>query len=149
MDQHGRLPMVLLGFVAVSYCISLILLAGPFKPELDVHLTGYKVGHVVAFAVLALLVAYYFRREFSLSVFLGMTLTLLACTFFGGLIELYQFLIPGRSPALRDVTLDSIGAFAGALAYGVHRMAAGGQSNVRKANSVNVIEGPLELLERR
>ncbi|MBI4962361.1 MAG: VanZ family protein [Desulfomonile tiedjei] len=142
--------MALWGLVAASYCVSLMLMAGPFKPDLNVHLTVYKVGHVAGFAVLGLIVAFYFRREFGFSVLLGVTLTLLACAFFGGLVELYQFLVPGRSPELRDITLDSIGAFAGAIAYGAHRMtAAGTRFTPRQANSVEAVESTQELLERR
>jgi len=149
MGQHKKFQMVLWALVAASYCVSLMLIAGPFKPDVDVHLTAYKVGHVAAFALLGLIVAFYFRREFGFSVLLGMTLTLLACTFFGALIELYQCLVPGRSPELRDISLDSIGAFAGALAYGAHRIAAGGKLATVPVHSRNAVEGVLELLERR
>ena len=149
MDLHRRPQMVLWGIAAASYCVLLMLIAGPFRPELDVHLTGYKVGHVAAFAVLGLLIAYYFRREFEFSVLLGVTLTLPACVFFGGLLELYQCFLPGRSPELRDITLDAIGAFAGALAYGAHRIAAGGRLAAVSINSRNAVESVFELLERR
>jgi VanZ family protein len=149
MDLHRRPQMALWGIVAASYCVFLMLIAGPFRPELDVHLTGYKVGHVAAFAVLGLLIAYYFRREFEFSILLGLSLTLLACIFFGSLIELYQCLLPGRSPELRDISLDSVGAFAGALAYGAHRIAAGGRLSTAAVNSRNAVESIFELLERR
>jgi VanZ family protein len=149
MDQHRNSQMALWGIVAIFYAAFLVLIAGPFRPELDVNLTGYKVGHVAAFTGLGLLIAYYFRREFELSIFLGITLTWVACTFFGGLVELYQCLLPGRSPELRDIALDSIGAFAGALAYGAHRMAAGGTLSTVTASSRSAVEGLLELLERR
>lgn len=125
MDLHPTSQLAFRSLVVGFYCALLILMAGHFKPDLDVPLIGYKVGHVAAFACLGLLIAYYFRREFEFSVVLGGTLTLLACTFLGGLIEVYQYLVPGRSPELRDVALDSIGAFAGALAYGAHLIVAG------------------------
>jgi VanZ family protein len=149
MDEHKRSQTVLWSFVVASYCVLLMVVAGPFKPDLDVHLTGYKVGHVAAFALLGLLIAYYFRREFGISVFLGVTLTLLSCAFFGALLELYQCLLPGRSPELRDITLDSVGALVGALAYGAHRLAAAGKFSPVPVSSHNAVEGILELLERR
>lgn len=149
MDQHRRSQRVLWSFVAASYCILLMVVAGPYKPDLDVHLTVYKVCHVASFALLGLLIAYYFRREFGISVLLGVTLTLLSCAFFGALLEVYQCLLPGRSPELRDITLDSIGALAGALAYGAHRIAAGRKVSPVSVNSRNAVEGILELLERR
>ena len=149
MDQHRRYQTVLWSLVASAYCVSLLLIAGPFRPEADMHLTTYKVGHVAAFVLLGLLVGYYFRREFRFSVFLGVTLTLLACALFGALVELYQYLIPGRSPELRDLTLDSIGAIAGALAYGAYQITARGTAAATTGNSLDVVESALELLERR
>lgn len=149
MDRQRRYQTVLWSLVASAYCVSLLLIAGPFRPEADIHLTTYKVGHVAAFVVLGLLVGYYFRREFRFSVVLGITLTLLACVLFGALVELYQWLIPGRSPELRDLTLDAIGAFAGALAYGAHQITARGTAAATTVNSLDVVEGTLELLERR
>jgi len=125
MDQHRRPCVALWSFVAACYGVLLVLIAGHFRPGLDVHLSGYKVGHAVAFAGLGLLIACYFRREFEFSIVLGVTLTLLACAFFGALIELYQCLLPGRSPELRDIALDSMGALAGALAYVGYQIAAG------------------------
>ena len=149
MDNHRRYQTVLWGLVASAYCVSLLLIAGPFRPEPDMHLTTYKVGHVAAFAVLGLLVSYYFRREFRFSVILGVTLTLLACALFGALVELYQYLIPGRSPELRDLTLDSLGAIVGALAYGAHQITARGTDAATTGNSLDIVESALELLERR
>lgn len=76
------------------------------------HALVRKLAHVTEYFLLAVSVAlplYVYRlRGFALVLAAG-----LFCVGFAGLDEYHQTMVPGRSGALRDVAIDSIGIFAG------------------------------------
>lgn len=80
----------------------------------SIHYYVRKAGHMTEYFLLAVAVSlplYVYRVR-------GIWLMLLAgilCVGFAGLDEYHQSFVAGRGPSLKDVGIDSIGAFAGIL----------------------------------
>jgi VanZ family protein len=83
-------------------------------PELDaVHYYIRKAAHVTEYAILGALMVRALRRP---DVFGGWRLFLAAwiiCTFYATTDEFHQSFVPGRTPKVTDVMLDSCGAALG------------------------------------
>ena len=73
-----------------------------------------KMSHVVAYAVLALLLMWTLDRIQSIPIKIGVVLALTVVT--GAGLEWYQTSVPGRFGTLADVILNTAGAMAGMLA---------------------------------
>jgi VanZ family protein len=101
--RHWRTLLALL-LVVVSY-----LALTPAPPK-DLTLGWDKANHIAAFA--ALTIAAYGGIRVSLGRLLLMSASLLA---FGGLIEILQLFVPGRSCEWGDLFADSIGIAFGML----------------------------------
>ncbi len=96
--------MLLALVVVVSY-----LALTPMPPK-DLTLGWDKLDHFVAFAAMALSGCFGFRG--GRSALLCLTLALIA---FGGLIEVVQFFVPGRSSEWGDLFADAVGIAGGTL----------------------------------
>ena len=69
-----------------------------------------KIQHIVAYGVLAFLLAKATYRRYSWS---SLAIIVMAVILFGVCDELYQSTIPNRSSSIMDVMADGIGAVAG------------------------------------
>lgn len=71
-----------------------------------------KVAHFTEYAILAVLITF-FIMTFDKTGFSAIIATVAICAIFAASDELHQGFVAGRNPALRDVGIDSFGAFAG------------------------------------
>lgn len=104
--------------MAVIFGIS--SLANPF-PQVTTRISD-RILHVVEYAGLAVLLVRAFRREsapWGAAIVVAFVLTSL----YGATDEYHQAFVPGRVSDARDWIADTIGAFAGALAYRLFRSA--------------------------
>lgn len=100
--------------VAVS-CLALVP-----KPPTGIDLGWDKLNHMLAFTALAIAAWLAFPARLRTRLF-----SLCALLAFGGLIEILQLYVPGRSAEWADLLADALGiALGAALALGVPRTAA-------------------------
>jgi VanZ family protein len=83
--------------------------------DLDwVHFLVRKTGHLSEYAVLALLLLRATRRSLQIDLstwsWRAASLSLLIATAYAATDEFHQFFVPGRTPAVHDVLIDSAGA---------------------------------------
>jgi VanZ family protein len=102
-QRHWRIVLLVLVAV-VSY-----LAMTPTPPE-DLTTGWDRLNHVSAFAALALSAWFGYRDRRSTLLWL-----LLALLAFGGLIEVVQYFVPGRSCEWGDLFADSVGIAGGSL----------------------------------
>jgi len=102
-QRHWRIVLIVLVAV-VSF-----LAVTPMPPK-DLTTGWDKLNHVSAFAALALSGWFGYRDRRSAIPWL-----LLALLAFGGLIEVVQYFVPGRSCEWGDLVADSIGVTGGSL----------------------------------
>lgn len=80
----------------------------------SIHYYVRKAAHMTEYFLLAIAISFplyvYRVRGFWLMLLAG-----IVCVGFAGLDEYHQSFVAGRSPALKDVGIDSIGAFIGIL----------------------------------
>ena len=69
-----------------------------------------KLAHFSEYAILFSLVYWLFRKGFTLSKAIALPLVLLCVVLFAMSDEVHQAFVPGRSPQVRDVLIDSLGA---------------------------------------
>jgi VanZ family protein len=94
---------LMVSFYAACALVGVLsLLPRATLPSLSI---GDKVEHVIAYAMLALLGCTLFERRRA-AVILGLAA-------YGAVLELLQFLAPGRSPEIADGVADLIGACVG------------------------------------
>lgn len=106
----GKWLPVFLWVALIFYLSSMSDLRSDFPDDLDFVLR--KIAHVLEYAVLAALLArawpqrkYLFWEAFAVAVF------------YAASDEFHQLFVIGRDGSLRDVLIDSIGAFLGLRAY--------------------------------
>ena len=90
-------------------------LAKLFRPDVNVLSLNYlirKCAHFLAYLVLGIIVLFAMRR-IGFSGKKGILWTLLICISYAITDELHQGFVPGRTPKLMDVVIDSSGALLG------------------------------------
>jgi VanZ family protein len=103
---------------AAAYaCVILGLSSIPGKSFPDLNWLSYdKLIHIGEYMIFGFLVSHMLRKPIHKRYYLLLVTLLLAGTF-GGLDELYQYLIPGRLPSYGDWVADVIGVLTGSLIY--------------------------------
>ena len=97
----------------------IVRLAQQFRPDVNVVSLNYfirKCAHFLAYLVLGIIVLFAMRR-IGLTDKKGIGLTLLLCISYAITDELHQAFVPGRTPKLLDVLIDSSGASLGIGIY--------------------------------
>ncbi|HEY0817336.1 MAG TPA: VanZ family protein [Rhizobacter sp.] len=107
--QARRAWQVLLALLLVAVC----LLAFSTRPPEPLSTGWDKLNHAVAFAVLAMTAMLAFPRAGRAAG--AMAMVLVGLMAFGGLIEVVQALIPGRSGEWLDLLADALGIVAGVI----------------------------------
>ena len=90
----------------------IVSLAQQFRPDVNVMSLNYfirKCAHFLAYLVLGIIVLFAMRRIGFMGK-TGCSLTLLLCIGYAITDELHQAFVPGRTPKLLDVLIDSSGA---------------------------------------
>jgi VanZ family protein len=88
----------------------------------NLHFLIRKSAHFLAFFILACLVLHALNR-FGYKSFKAITIAFLFCVIYAMLDEYHQTFVPGRSGELRDVFIDSAGAFTGIVVYSlIHKI---------------------------
>ncbi|HHT62353.1 MAG TPA: VanZ family protein [Clostridia bacterium] len=77
--------------------------------------SGFDWGHVAAYFILSLLVAYALEQTVAPKRF--KLWVLLICFFYGLSDEIHQHFVPGRTPEWTDLANDVLGAFLALLIY--------------------------------
>ena len=93
----------------------IVSLAKLFRPDVNVLSLNYfirKCAHFLAYLVLGIIVLFAMRR-IGFSGKKGILWTLLICISYAITDELHQGVVPGRTPKLMDVVIDSSGALLG------------------------------------
>ena len=97
----------------------IVRLAQQFRPDVNVVSLNYfirKCAHFLAYLVLGIIVLFAMRRV-GFTGKKGIGLTLLLCIGYAITDELHQAFVPGRTPKLLDVLIDSSGASLGIGIY--------------------------------
>lgn len=97
----------------------IVSLAQRFRTDVNVVSLNYfirKCAHFLAYLVLGIIVLFAMRR-IGLMGKKGVGFTLLLCIGYAITDELHQAFVPGRTPKLLDVLIDSSGAFLGPSIY--------------------------------
>ena len=97
----------------------IVSLAKLFRPDVNVLSLNYfirKCAHFLAYLVLGIIVLFAMRR-IGLTGKKGVGLTLLLCIGYAITDELHQAFVPGRTPKLLDVLVDSSGTSLGIGIY--------------------------------
>ena len=97
----------------------IVSLAKLFRPDVNVLTLNHfirKCAHFLAYLVLGIIVLFAMRR-FGLMGKQGIGSTLLLCISYAITDELHQAFVPGRTPKLLDVLIDSSGASLGISIY--------------------------------
>ena len=97
----------------------IVSLAKLFIPDVDVLTLNHlirKCAHFLAYLVLGIIVLFAMRR-IGLMGKQGIGFTLLLCISYAITDELHQAFVPGRTPKLLDVLIDSSGASLGISIY--------------------------------
>lgn len=97
----------------------IVNLAQQFRPDVNVGSLNYlirKCAHFLAYLALGIIVLFAMRR-IGLMGKKGIGLTLLLCISYAITDELHQAFVPGRTPKLLDVLIDSSGASLGIGIY--------------------------------
>ena len=97
----------------------IVSLAKLFRPDVNVLSLNYlirKCAHFLAYLVLGIIVLFAMRR-IGLMGKQGIGFTLLLCISYAITDELHQAFVPGRTPKLLDVLIDSSGASIGIGIY--------------------------------
>ena len=97
----------------------IVSLAQQFRPDVNVVSLNYfirKCAHFLAYLVLGIIVLFAMRR-IGLMGKQGVVFTLLLCIGYAITDELHQAFVPGRTPKLLDVLIDSSGASLGIGIY--------------------------------
>ena len=97
----------------------IVRLAQQFRPDVNVVSLNYfirKCAHFLAYLVLGIIVLFAMRR-IGLMGKQGIGFTLLLCISYAITDELHQAFVPGRTPKLLDVLIDSSGASLGIGIY--------------------------------
>ena len=97
----------------------IVSLAQRFRPDVNVVSLNYfirKCAHFLAYLVLGIIVLFAMRR-IGLMGKKGVGFTLLLCIGYAITDELHQAFVPGRTPKLLDVLIDSSGASLGISIY--------------------------------
>lgn len=97
----------------------IVSLAKLFRPDVNVLTLNQfirKCAHFLAYLVLGIVVLFAMRR-IGLTGKKGVGLTLLLCIGYAITDELHQAFVPGRTPKLMDVFIDSSGALLGIGIY--------------------------------
>ena len=86
---------------------------------LRIHTVLRKMGHLVAYAVLAALLWRALRGQaaFTLKMWTPALLALVLAVIYAGFDEFHQSLVPSRTASVRDVALDTAGALIGLMIY--------------------------------
>ena len=98
---------------------AIVSLAKLFRPDVNVLSLNYfirKCAHFLAYLVLGIIVLFAMRR-IGLMGKQGIGFTLLLCIGYAITDELHQSFVPGRTPKLTDVLIDSSGALLGIGIY--------------------------------
>lgn len=107
------------GIAAVAWMATIFVLSSyadsDFTGGRRLHFGIYKLAHLIEFTVLGLLVAGATRRLPSRAVWWAWVIAVL----FAISDEVHQAFVPGRSPLVTDVAIDSLGGLLGIVAYGV------------------------------
>ena len=93
----------------------IVSLAQQFRSDVNVLSLNYlirKCAHFLAYLVLGIIVLFAMRR-IGLTGKKGILWTLLICISYAITDELHQGVVPGRTPKLMDVVIDSSGALLG------------------------------------
>ncbi len=94
---------------------AIVSLAKLFRPDVNVVSLNYfirKCAHFLAYLVLGIIVLFAMRRIGVMGK-QGVVFTLLLCIGYAITDELHQAFVPGRTPKLLDVLIDSSGASLG------------------------------------
>ena len=75
-----------------------------------------KGMHFLAYFILGILISISFRRR-RLHIIRNLMIALFLCILFAISDEVHQIFVPGRSPGIRDIFIDSVGAMAGITVY--------------------------------
>ena len=97
----------------------IVSLAKLFRPDINVLSLNYlirKCAHFAAYLVLGIIVLFAMRR-IGCTGKTGVWITLLICIGYATTDELHQAFVPGRTPKLLDVLIDSSGASLGIGIY--------------------------------
>ena len=97
----------------------IVSLAKLFRPDVNVLTLNHfirKCAHFLAYLVLGIIVLFAMRR-IGLMGKQGIGFTLLLCISYAITDELHQAFVPGRTPKLLDVLIDSSGASLGISIY--------------------------------
>lgn len=97
----------------------LVSLAQQFKPDVNVGTLNHlirKCAHFLAYLVLGIVTLFAMRRS-GCSKKMGIAVTLLLCVSYAITDELHQSFVPGRTPKLTDILIDSSGASLGTGLY--------------------------------
>ena len=97
----------------------IVSLAKLFRPDVNVLTLNHfirKCAHFLAYLVLGIIVLFAMRR-IGLMGKQGIGFTLLLCISYASTDELHQAFVPGRTPKLLDVLIDSSGASLGISIY--------------------------------
>ena len=97
----------------------IVNLAQQFRPDVNVLSLNYfirKCAHFLAYLVLGIIVLFAMRR-IGFRGKTGVWITLLICIGYATTDELHQAFVPGRTPKLLDVLIDSSGASIGIGIY--------------------------------
>ena len=98
---------------------AIVSLAKLFRPDVNVLSLNHfirKCAHFLAYLVLGIIVLFAMRR-IGLTGKKGILWTLLICIGYAITDELHQGVVPGRTPKLMDVLIDSSGASLGISIY--------------------------------
>lgn len=116
-EESGRLSLVIAGlFANVRYVIPRSLLSDLDMDFYQVIHILRKCAHFMVYFFLGILLASSFgaskvRKNHSI------LLTLMICILYAISDEVHQMFVPGRGPAVRDVMIDTAGAFTGVGLY--------------------------------
>ena len=98
---------------------AIVSLAKLFRPDVNVLTLNHfirKCAHFLAYLVLGIIVLFAMRR-IGYTGKTGVWITLLICIGYATTDELHQAFVPGRTPKISDVFIDSSGALLGIGIY--------------------------------
>jgi VanZ family protein len=103
------------GIPVVAYCCGIFYLSSLSTVPATFTIVPDKVGHVILYGALGLLVALYFKRNHDLETIPIWGLTAAFCLIYGISDEFHQYFVEGRCAEIGDVIADLIGGLFGGV----------------------------------
>jgi|GEM_PF-5249157 len=104
-------------YALATFGLSSFSLGGPKMPGWRLDL----LAHAIEYGILALLIGKWLQLGKQKGTLLRLSLTIALAALIGGLNEIYQSTIPGRTAAWDDAVANTIGAGAVAFRMGYHK----------------------------